>query len=330
MLYLNSDKLLPENGNSKDKGQRGCAKLSTDLVGYAHPNYALSLQEFGEPRELPRCGGWILVRPIPGTPYKDAIGCYPLFACRDWTKLHEDLEHVGSDLVSLVLVTDSFAEVTQAYLGQCFDIVKPFKTHYVSDFIDPQEVFVSKGHRVNARTSLKKVDIEICLQPVKYLDDWITLYDNLISRHRIKGISAFSSECFKFQLTLPGMLMALGRHDDEVLGATLFLTCGQISYTHLTAHSITGYKTRVSYAIRWKINEYLYENGIRYLDNGGGAGNADDPQDGLAQFKRGWSNDKRLVYLCGRIFDRQKYESICQQKQTTNVNYFPAYRVDEF
>ena len=48
-----------------------------DLIGYAHPDYPLSLKESGEPYELPRCGGWILIRPIPGTIYEDAMGCYP-------------------------------------------------------------------------------------------------------------------------------------------------------------------------------------------------------------------------------------------------------------
>jgi hypothetical protein len=78
------------------------------LMGYAHPNYALSLKEFCEPRELPRCGGWILVRQISGAPYKDAIVCHLLLSCRDWIKLHEDLDNVGSELVSLTLVTDPY------------------------------------------------------------------------------------------------------------------------------------------------------------------------------------------------------------------------------
>lgn len=99
----------------------------SDLLGYAHPEYALSLREFGDPRELPRSGGWILVRPIPGTPYKDAMGCYPFFLCRDWKKLHEDIQDVGSDLVSLSLVVDPFSGVEPAYLEQYFDLVEPFK-----------------------------------------------------------------------------------------------------------------------------------------------------------------------------------------------------------
>ena len=65
-----------------------------------HAMYAASLEEFGTPRELPRCKGWILECQIPGFSDHDAMGCYPLFLCQDWPRLHSDLEDLGNDLVS--------------------------------------------------------------------------------------------------------------------------------------------------------------------------------------------------------------------------------------
>jgi len=302
----------------------------SDLMGYAHPKYALSLQEFGEPRELPHCGGWILVRPIPETPYKDAMGCYPLFACRDWTKLHEDLENIGSDLVSLTLVTDLLSGVTPAYLEQCFDLVKPFKTHYVVDLSHPLQSFVGKVHRKNAHKSLEIMDVEVCWQPAQYLDDWISLYDDLISRHDIKGINTFSPKCFEIQLNIPGMVMFLGRREGEIVGATLVLIHDQVAHFHLSAYTSEGYRIRASYGTHWKALVNDYEQGIRYFNLGGTAGIKENPSDGLAEFKRGWSNEQRIVYFCGRIFDRQKYKSLCQQYAIANIDYFPAYRAGEF
>lgn len=304
--------------------------MKKNLMGYAHPEYALSLREFGEPRELPRCGGWILVRKIPGTPYKDAMGCYPRFSCRDWINLHRDLEHVGSDLVSLVLVTDPFAEVTSEYLTQCFSIAKPFKTHYIGDLSHPLNSFIRKIHRKNARRALEMMDVEVLTQPAQYLDAWINLYSNLISRHNIKGINAFSPNCFEVQLNIPGMVMFLGRKGGEIIGATLVLMRDHVAYFHLSAYTSEGYKFRASYGTHWKALEYLCGQGIRYFDIGGMAGLEENPSDGLAEFKRGWSNERRTVYFCGHIFDQQKYESICRQYQVTDVNYFPAYRIGEF
>jgi len=303
--------------------------MITELRGYAHPRYAQSLEEHGEPRELPHSGGWVLVRRIPDTPYKDAMGCYPLFSCRDWTKLRDDLDHVGSDLVSLALVADPFCVSGPDMLEQLFDYVRPFKTHYVTDLGHPLESFIDRSYRYNARSSLKVMDVEVSCQPAQYLDEWIRLYNNLIRRHHIRGISAFSPKCFELQLNIPGMVMVLGRREGEIVGATLVLIHEQVAYSHLTAFCEEGYKIRASYGIYWKTLLYLQEQGIRYFEHGGTAGIKEDPKDGLTNFKKGWSNERRMAYFCGRVFDRGKYESICRMKQIAGLEYFPAYRAAE-
>lgn len=299
-------------------------------MSYSHPLYAQSLQEFGEPRELPRCGGWILERAIPGTPYKDAMGPYPLFACHDWTKLHEDLDEVGQDIVSLTIVTDPFSGVTQSCLEKCFDIIKPFKTHYLVDFSYPLESFVNKENQRKASKSLRQMEVEVCLEPIQYLDEWLKLYDNLIKRHNITGIQAFSQKSFELQLGLPGMIMVVGKKEGVVLGAHLAMVHDYTAYGHLAAFSPEGYKIKASYGIFWVALKYLGDHGIHLYDKGGGAGIIEDEKDGLSRFKKGWSNDQRLVYFCGRVFDRQKYDSLCRQAQVVNVDYFPAYRAIDF
>ena len=80
------------------------------MTGYLHADYARSLAEFGTPRELPRSGGWILERKIPGFNAYDAMGCYPLFCCKDWSRLQGDIAELQSELVSLSLVPDPFGD----------------------------------------------------------------------------------------------------------------------------------------------------------------------------------------------------------------------------
>ena len=116
------------------------------LTGYLHPGYVQSLAEFGAPRELPHCGGWVLERQIPEFADYDAMGCYPLFVCQDWSQLHNDLEDLGTNLVSLALATDPFGTYNPAYLKQCFDVVVPFKEHFVINFYRPINEFVSGHH----------------------------------------------------------------------------------------------------------------------------------------------------------------------------------------
>ena len=49
-------------------------------TGYRSFEYANSLAEFGTPRHLARCDGWVLERTIAATSGRDATGSYPLFS----------------------------------------------------------------------------------------------------------------------------------------------------------------------------------------------------------------------------------------------------------
>ena len=124
---------------------------ANDLSGYLHPAYAESLAEFGTPYLLPASGGWLLKRPVPGVPYQDAMGCYPLFACRDWSQLGADLADIRTDLVSLALVADPFGIYEYTTLKRCFDTVSPFKDHFIIDLSLPLRTFVSAHHRYRGR-----------------------------------------------------------------------------------------------------------------------------------------------------------------------------------
>src|SRR5262245_34857310 len=132
------------------------------MTGYADRRYAYALSEFGAPRELSGCGGWILERPIADTGYRDAMGCYPLFACREWGQLRAALETLAGDLVALSLVTDPFGAYTEEYLQTCFDVVTPFKEHFVYDLRQPAERAVGDHHRYYARRALSRVRVEVC------------------------------------------------------------------------------------------------------------------------------------------------------------------------
>ncbi len=295
-------------------------------TGYAHPSYAHSLREYGRPRQLRHCGGWVLERDIPGTRFRDAMGCYPLFACRDWARLHEDLEELAHELVSLTLVPDPLAGASPDSLRTQFGLVRPFKTHYVADLRQPLEQFVGRSHRKNSRKALERIAVEVCRQPARYDAEWTALYSGLISRHGISGISAFSERAFQAQLAMPGMLMFLARHEGAPVGASLVLLSGEHAYFHLTACTDEGYRLRAAYALHWKALEFGQEQELRYFHLGGAAGLNEEPGDGLAEFKRGWSNEQRTAYLCGRIFDSETYESLSRDNGTRNAIFFPAYR----
>lgn len=303
------------------------------LTGYAHGDYARSLAEFGRPQPLPLCRGWILEREIPGCSCSDAMGCYPLFACEDWSHLHEDLQNLESAgyLVTLAVVADPFGDYDVAYLQQCFpQVVAPFKEHFAVDLSRSPADSVDAHHLRNARKARSLVDVELCPESAQVLEDWTRLYDNLIARHAIKGISAFSRASFARQLQVPGMVAMRARHEGTTVGMTLWLVQGNVVYYHLGAYSETGYALRASFALFWTAIEHFAERGLRWLNLGAGAGAAGAGTDGLTRFKRGWSTTTRTVYFCGRIFDNARYETMVRAREIAPTAYFPAYRQGEF
>jgi hypothetical protein len=303
---------------------------SRNVNGYLHSRYAEALAEFGTPRELPRSQGWILECLIPGFPYYDARGCYPLFACQDWSQLHVDLENIGNELVSLALVADPFGEYDQAYLHQCFqDVVFPYKEHYVIDLERPMSSFVSKHHARNSRKAFQNVEVERCENPAQFANDWVNLYANLVRRHNIKAMSAFSRESLVKQLHVPGIVMFRAVHRQTTVGMIIWYVQGEVGYYHLAAYSDQGYKLRASFALFWRVIEY-FATRLRWLNLGAGAGIRSDGKDGLTRFKSGWATGTQTAYFCGRIFDHARYTEIAKAKGVSGNDYFPIYRKGEF
>jgi GNAT acetyltransferase-like protein len=305
--------------------------LTRKMAGYAHALYAQSLAEFGTPVELPSCGGWILKRRIPGYPNYDGMGCYPLFACRDWALLATDLENVGTQLVSLAIVADPFGGYSPAYLQQCFqDVVIPFKEHFVVDLRAPADTFVSAHHRRNARKALQRIGVERCGDPKAFLNDWLELYKYLIDRHEISGIAAFSEPAFRQQLSVPGLVAFRAEHEGATVGMLLWYVQGGVGYYHLGAYNQKGYTLKASFGLFWWAIDYFASKGLRWLNLGAGVGTTTVTDCGLSRFKRGWATGTRTTYFCGRIFDPATYRQITQAGGCVATDHFPAYREGEF
>jgi Acetyltransferase (GNAT) domain len=297
--------------------------------GYADPAYARSLAEFGAPRGLPRSRSWVLVRDIPGFAAKDARGCYPLFSCADWSRLAADLEDLKGDLVSLALVADPFGDYDVVSLRRCFpDRCYPYKEHHVIDLARPVEQVVLAGpHARNIKKARQQVSVEHCTEPAAWLDEWASLYANLVSRHGInpRAISAFSRAAFAQQLRSPGLALFRAVAAGETVGMLLWYVWGLVGYYHLGAYSDRGYDLRASFALFAHAIEFFAPR-LRWLNLGAGAGVQSSGDDGLTRFKRGWATGTRTAYFCGRIFDPARYALLAEANGATGNDYFPIYR----
>ena len=303
-----------------------------EVTGYLHPTYVDALSEFGQPVLLPRCGGWVLQRSINGYAAVDAMGCYPLFACEDWSSLQPDIERLDSEWVSLALVADPFGGYSPDYLKTCFpDVMIPFKQHFAVDLRKPARDFVIDHHARNARKAFQRVDVELCQDPIVLLDDWISLYEVLVQRHQIRGMTAFSRRSFTRQMQVPGLVVFRATSEGATTGMLLWYIMDDIAYYHLGAYSDLGYDLRASFALFSFAIDYFADTGLRWLNLGAGAGTRGATDDGLSRFKKGWSNSVRTAYFCGRVFDQAKYREIVLCKTgLPETGYFPLYRHGEF
>jgi hypothetical protein len=300
-------------------------------TSYLHQAYARSFSEFGEPRYLPTSGGWLLERSILGTADRDAMGCYPLFTCRDWTGLASDLEQLEGALVTVAVVADPFGDYDKSLLDECFPaIVSPFKQHFIVELGPDPRSFVSAHHRRYAKRALSRLTVSICSDPSAWLDHWTTLYDQVIRRHRLAGVHAFSRTVFSYQLRVPGLVMLRAEEDGEVVAMTLWYIAGSIAYYHLGSASPRGYESRALFALFSYALEHFASLGIQTLDLGAGAGRGHSSEDdGLSRFKRGWSTGTVPAYFCGRILDAQRYRELAETADPGTSEYFPAYRQGE-
>jgi hypothetical protein len=292
------------------------------VSGYADSCYAQSLAEFGTPRALPRCGGWLLERPLADGAY-DLMGPYPLFACRAWAGLADDLEALEDQAVSVALVADPLGDADERELRQAFpDLMRPYKRHQVRDLERPWQP--PAHHRRQLRRAAAAVEVEVCAEPLRHLDDWMRLYSLLAERHRLVGIRAFSRSAFQRQLALAGLVAVRAERDGVTVGMTLWLLDGRRAHYHLGAYSREGYDVSASYAVFDGALRQLRDSGARWVDIGGPAG--DGTAAGLERFKRGWANDERIAHLCGRVLDRRAYQRLAGGRA---ADWFPAYRASE-
>jgi len=297
--------------------------------GYLHARYAAALAECGTPRQLKCSAGWILISAVNGTSALDGRGCYPLFCCRDWPGLREDIDALGEDLVSLVLVTDPFGDFDPHDLGACFPhLFRPYKKHFVVDLRRPASTWPEKTHARYARKALQSVKVEYLADPLEFASDWVALYRNLIKRHTITGIARFSPDSLCKQLQVPGSIVFRAVHCDETVGMILYYAHGDTAYYHLAAYSDKGYALRASYALFAETLACLRST-VRWVNLGAGAGIAGNVEDGLSRFKRGWATGTRTAYICGRIFDLKRYRQLVRACSHTVAGFFPLYRSGE-
>jgi hypothetical protein len=280
------------------------------------------LFHIGRAVAVPEWGCHVIARAIPEGG-EDATGCYPLAALDPSADLAAGIERLRAmGFVSVTLTLDNVHRPPLEAFQSSFDVVRPFKTHYLHR--GPLAHYQpSADHRTKIRRAQRSVET----RPIRLADHlaaWSALYDGVGTRLGFSGVHAFPRPSFAMLAELPGIEAVGGFLDGELVSCCLWAVDRGHIFSHLVASDARGYEARAAYAV--------YDASVRHfadadaINFGGAAGAADDPEDGLTQFKRGFANERAQSYICGAVLDRAAYQRLAPRGGADTDNFFPRYR----
>lgn len=287
---------------------------------YATLDYAATLAHVGRPLDVPEWRSAVIARTIDER--CDASGPYPLACLAPDADIGAGLERLRHEkMVSVTLVAQDLAGPPVARLRQLFSYARPFKTHHL---VDIARYRPSAHHAYEIRKAARRgVEVrEVRLADV--LDEWVPLYDALLQRRSAGRVHRFGRAGFAALARCEGLRAIGGYLGDELVCCHLWIEYGDVVWSHLAASNARGYAASAAYAVH---DQSILRLGRRVVDLGGAAGAADDPADGLARFKAGFSNRTETAWLLGAALDAAAYDALCARHAVReDVDYFPAYR----
>lgn len=290
---------------------------------YATRAFAESLSHWGRALEVPAWGCHVIVRDI-ANDGEDAAGVYPITPIIENADITAGLQQLKKyGLVSVVLVLDDFHRPALEQLSKHFTKVLPFKPHYI--YRPPKGPMEYDSHHKRA---LKKAMNKVKTGVVDLKHDgagWQTLYDALIAKLKLSGLHAFPHTHHDALARMDEVIAVGAWLGNELVSCHVWVRYKDRLHSHLIASNEAGYDTRAAYAVNQASIKMFAD--AELLNFGGGAGNSVDADDGLARFKRGFSNDTASSYLCSAVLDQERYDTlVAARKFTGPVTYFPAYR----
>ena len=290
---------------------------------YGRLVYGETLGHIGYPIDVPEWGCCVIARAV-NTIRNDCSGAYPITPMRADADIQGGLERLRKlGFVSVVLVLDDFHRPNLENICSAFSYVREFKSHYVNRRLAEPHLY-SKNHRYEIKRALRTVRTGL-LDLSFYEQDWNRLYDFLGTRHKLGSLHRFSPDHISKIATIDGFLGFGAWLDDELVSAHIWVSHASVAQSHLAASNALGYKSKAAYALNAAALEHFRD--CELLNFGGGSGIADDHDDGLVRFKRGFTNDVARSFICGAVLNHVLYDELNQQFDTQGIDgFFPSYR----
>lgn len=256
--------------------------------------YADALEEPGVwPLHVPEWGTYVLVRDGRAGA-RQANGIRPLASLDPDCDLRAGLETLrAAGVTSVSIVTDPLHGPDGAVLQREFEICQVLKRCYLIDR-DAERVHISKRHRNRINKAGRVAEArEVTFADV--LPRWLELYERNVATREIP--QPYSQAYFERLADLPGLRTVAVLVDDEVATITVWMRYRETLYFLDSASSVEGHEASASYVAFANVVDTTED--CRHVFLGGSADFYDDDIDGLARFKRGFSNASVANYICG-------------------------------
>lgn len=266
---------------------------------FCSAEYALALEEPGvRPLRVEEWGTYALVRET-ATGLRQATGLRPIASLDPDCDVRGGLETLRRNgIASVSLVTDPMWSPDVTVLRDAFTSCRPFKESFLIDR-EAERVHLRKRHRNMVNRARRAVEVrEVPLGD--HLGRWAELYGRNVENRKIA--QPFGAAYFERLLDVPGLRTLAVVLDGEIVTITIWVHYEDVLYYHDGASSEEGFEASASYAAFAHVIDNATD--FRYLVLGGSAHFRDEPQDGLAVFKRGFANASETSYLCSATLTR--------------------------
>ncbi|MFA6322234.1 MAG: peptidoglycan bridge formation glycyltransferase FemA/FemB family protein [Candidatus Buchananbacteria bacterium] len=215
----------------------------------------------------------------------------------------------------------------QDFFQDYYDLIKVNDNIFVD--LNQTEAEISKSIDKRHRYSIRRakdfgVEIEID-QNFCYLDDFINLYQQTMSRNSASDFYFFPESFFKNLLAEFGhqLLLLVAKLNGKVIAASFFVINNENIYYFLSGSDYKFFHVFANHLLLWEAIAYAKKNNKKYLNLGGGM----KTDDSLFLFKSGFSKYSVPYFVGKKIHDQSKYDFLLTESGVDRkIDFFPQYR----
>lgn len=288
-------------------------------VPYDSTEYAETLKHIGHPMSIPGLPWPILIRDIPGTRCKDAVGPWPYGSSMEPSGLVEAIPRMKElGLVTLTACVRPDCSIKAEIHNHVGIETKLLKSHYLYDSTKPPPHWSSK-----TRANIAKGGRAWVIKDLDLRHEWPTVacfHERLASRISFSPMTHLPSAHFQLLANVPGVI-GLGAWDNDGLGAALIaVQAGDRVHFHALTGDDRAYRKQAFYALfqvaihQWGKDRILHLGGVPHASNG----------PGIAHFKGRFSNGRIPVYMTTLVIDPIAYTRLISR--LGRFPFSPPYR----